>query len=115
MLDAWARARSYLHSNCSSCHVFTGGGNAQIALEYMSAFEAKPLDAMKAIGAKPLHTTFDLPDRRLIVDGHPERSVLFARMSLLGPGQMRQFATAIVDERTLAMIREWIESLTHAG
>ncbi|MFM9197404.1 MAG: PQQ-dependent sugar dehydrogenase, partial [Planctomycetia bacterium] len=30
-----ARARSYLHSNCSSCHVFAGGGNAQIDLEYL--------------------------------------------------------------------------------
>jgi mono/diheme cytochrome c family protein len=106
-----SRARSYLHSNCSSCHVFAGGGNAQIDLEYMSAFETKPLDAMKAVGVKPLHTTFDLPDPELIAAGHPERSVLFARMSRRGPGQMPQLATAIVDEKAVALLREWIESL----
>lgn len=81
----------------------------------MSAFETKPLDTMKAIGVTSLNITFDLPDPRLIAAGHPERSVLFARMSPLGPGRMRQFAAAIVDERAVAMIREWIESLTHAG
>ena len=107
-----ARARSYLHSNCSSCHVFAGGGNAQIDLEYMSAFETKPLDAMKAIGVKPLHATFDLPDAKVIAAGHPERSVLYERMTRRGPGQMPQLATAIVDEPAVAMIREWIESLT---
>jgi len=106
-----ARARSYLHSNCSSCHVFAGGGNAQIDLEYMTAFETRPLDAMKAVGVKPLHTTFDLPDPELIAAGHPERSVLFARMSRRGPGQMPQLATAIVDEKAVALLREWIESL----
>ena len=107
-----ARARSYLHANCSSCHVFAGGGNARIDLEYMSAFETKPLGAMKAIGVQPLHSTFDLPDAKLIAAGCPERSVLLARMSHRGPGQMPQLATAIVDEPAVAMIREWIESLT---
>ena len=106
-----ARARSYLHSNCSSCHVFAGGGNAQIDLEYMTAYETRPLDVMKAIGVKPLHATFDLPDAKLIAAGHPERSVLFSRISRRGPGQMPQLATAIVDERAVAVLREWIESL----
>jgi len=106
-----ARARSYLHSNCSSCHVYAGGGNAQIDLEYVSASETRPVDAMKAVGVKPLHATFDLPDARLIAAGHPERSVLLARMSRRGPGQMPQLATAIVDEPAVAVIRAWIESL----
>ncbi|MFO0191419.1 MAG: PQQ-dependent sugar dehydrogenase [Planctomycetia bacterium] len=106
-----ARARSYLHSNCSSCHIYTGGGNAQIDLEYMSAFETKPLDAMKAIGVKPLHSTFDLPDAKLIAAGHPERSVIYERMNRRGPGQMPQLATRIVDEPAVAVVREWIESL----
>jgi len=113
-----ARARSYLHVNCSSCHIYTGGGNAQIDLEYMSAFETKPLDAMKAIGVKPLHATFGLPDARLIAAGHPERSVIHERMNRRGPGQMPQLATSIVDEAAVAVVREWIESLApglHVG
>jgi glucose/arabinose dehydrogenase/mono/diheme cytochrome c family protein len=106
-----ARARSYLHSNCSSCHVFAGGGNALIELEYLTAYKTRPLADMKAIGVKPLHATFDLPDARLIAAGHPERSVLHARMSRRGPGQMPQLATAIVDERAVALVRDWILSL----
>lgn len=106
-----ARARSYLHSNCSSCHVFAGGGNALIDLEYLTAYETRPLSAMKAIGVKPLHATFDLPDPRLIAAGHPERSVLHARMGRRGPGQMPQLATALVDERAVALVRDWILSL----
>ncbi|MFM9135201.1 MAG: hypothetical protein ACKOT0_07190, partial [bacterium] len=106
-----ARARSYLHSNCSSCHVFAGGGNAQIDLEYMTAFDTRPRDAMKAIGVKPLHATFGLPDARLIAAGHPERSVIHERMNRRGAGQMPQLATAIVDEPAVAVVREWIESL----
>jgi mono/diheme cytochrome c family protein len=66
---------------------------------------------MKAIGVKPLHATFDLPDARLIAAGHPERSVIHARMGRRGPGQMPQLATAIVDERAVAVVRDWILSL----
>jgi glucose/arabinose dehydrogenase len=106
-----ARARSYLHSNCSSCHVFAGGGNAQIDLEYMTAYDTRPVEAMKAVGVNPLHATFDIADAKLIAPGHPERSVLFSRMNRRGPGQMPQLATAIVDEQAVAVIREWIESL----
>ncbi|MFM8635402.1 MAG: PQQ-dependent sugar dehydrogenase, partial [Planctomycetia bacterium] len=106
-----ARARSYFHSNCSSCHVFAGGGNAQIDLEYMSAFETRPLDAMKAVGVNPLHSTFGIRDAKLIAAGHPERSVIFERINRRGPGQMPQLATSIVDERAVEVIREWIESL----
>ena len=107
-----ARARSYLHSNCSSCHVFAGGGNAQIDLEYLTAYETRSVDAMKAVGVKPLHSTFGIPDALLIAAGHPERSVIYERMTRRGPGQMPQLATSIVDEKAVAVVREWIESLT---
>ncbi len=106
-----ARARSYLHSNCSSCHVGAGGGNALIELEYLSAYDTIPVKSMKTVGVKPLHATFDLPDARLIAAGHPERSVLLTRMSRRGPGQMPQLATAIVDEPAVEVVRAWIESL----
>jgi glucose/arabinose dehydrogenase/mono/diheme cytochrome c family protein len=106
-----ARARSYLQSNCASCHVFAGGGNAQINLEYATAYELRGLDAMQAIGVPPLHATFELPDPRLIAPGHPERSVLLARMGRRGPGQMPQLATNILDDRAVALVRQWIESL----
>ena len=66
---------------------------------------------MKAVGVRPLHATFDLPDARLIAAGHPERSVLLSRVGRRGPGQMPQLATTIVDEKAVALLRAWIESL----
>jgi mono/diheme cytochrome c family protein len=105
------RARSYLQSNCSSCHVGAGGGNAAIDLEYRSAYGGVALEATRTVGVKPLHSAFDLVDARLIAAGHPERSVLVARMSRRGPGQMPQLATAIVDVPAVEVVRAWIESL----
>jgi mono/diheme cytochrome c family protein len=106
-----ARARSYLQANCAACHGLAGGGNARIDMEYLTAYEERSLADMQAVGEKPLHATFDLPDARLVARGHAERSVLFARMSRRGPGQMPQLATAIVDEPAVALVRDWILSL----
>ena len=106
-----ARARSYLQANCGCCHIQAGGGNAAINLAYTNAAFQSKLADMKAIDEKPMHHTFDLPDPRIIAAGHPERSVLIARVSRRGPGQMPQLGTSVVDERALRMLREWIDSL----
>ena len=37
--------------------------------------------------------------------------MIYERITRRGPGQMPQLATSIVDEKAVAMIREWIESL----
>src|SRR5262249_48617521 len=50
--DLAARARSYLHANCSQCHVEAGGGNAQIDLEFTTA-----ADKMRVFDVKPQHST----------------------------------------------------------
>jgi glucose/arabinose dehydrogenase len=103
-----ARARSYLHANCSSCHVEAGGGNSQIDLEFTVS-----LDKAKLIDVVPLHHKFGLPDPRIIAPGHPERSVLLHRLIHRGPnsGQMPQLATNEVDQAAAALIEEWIRSL----
>jgi uncharacterized repeat protein (TIGR03806 family) len=106
--DLTARARSYLHANCSHCHIEAGGGNSQINLEY-----GTPMVRMKVLDVVPLHHTFDLPGARLIAPGAPERSVLLHRVANRGrsSGQMPQLATTRIDERAAAMLREWIEQL----
>jgi hypothetical protein len=79
-----ARARSYLHANCSICHVEAGGGNAQIDLEYTT-----PLARTRMVDVQPLHHKFGLSDPRIIAPGHPERSVLLHRLSHRGPNTGR--------------------------
>ena len=104
--DLAKRAKSWLHVNCSSCHVEAGGGNAQMELEFVTA-----LDKMRVLDAKPLHHTFDLPDARLVAPGHPERSVVLKRVGTRGPNQMPPLASNRVDEDGLALLREWVASL----
>ena len=101
-----ARARAYLHSNCSICHVDAGGGNAQMQLEATTT-----RDKMKLFDEVPLHDKFGLPDARLIAPGHPERSVLLHRVKLRGRGQMPQLATSRIDQPAVEMLTEWIKQM----
>lgn len=101
-----ARAKAYLHSNCAICHVEAGGGNAQMQLDF-----ATSLEKMKILDQAPYHDKFGLTDARLIVPGHPERSVLLHRVSIRGRGQMPQLATTIVDKPAVEMLTEWIKQL----
>ena len=105
-LDLKQRAASYLHANCSNCHVEAGGGNAQFSVE----IDAKP-EQTKLIDVKPVHTTFDLQDARLVAPGSPERSLLFHRMQRRGHGQMPPLGTSLVDKPAVELIREWILQL----
>ncbi|QDU28768.1 Soluble aldose sugar dehydrogenase YliI precursor [Anatilimnocola aggregata] len=100
-----ARARSYLQSNCSHCHIDAGGGNSQMQLE----FNTDPFK-MKLIGEKPLHHKFDLKDPLLVAPGEPDRSVLLHRLANRGEksGQMPQLATYLVDEAAVKLFRAWI-------
>jgi len=103
-----ARARSYLHANCSICHMQAGGGNAQLDLEYSAS-----LKRLNVIDVVPLHHKFGLDDPRLVAPGHPERSVLLYRIAHRGEGsgQMPQLATNLIDQAAVKLFAEWIRSL----
>lgn len=100
-----ARARSYLHANCSHCHIEAGGGNSQMSL----GIETE-LAKMKLIGEKPLHHKFGIDDPLLVAPGEPNRSVLLHRLSQRGEktGQMPQIGTTVVDAEAVKLFREWI-------
>ena len=102
------RARSYLHANCSICHVEAGGGNAQMQLEYTTELAKTGL-----IDVPPLHHRFGINDARIIAPGAPERSVLLHRLSHRGPnsGQMPQLSTNLIDTAAVRLFEEWIKSL----
>lgn len=104
--DLNRRARSWLHANCSACHVEAGGGNAQMELEFATA-----LEKMRILDTKPVHQTFDLPNAKLVAPGAPEQSVLIHRIGTRGPGQMPPLASTRVDVEGLALMRAWVKSL----
>jgi glucose/arabinose dehydrogenase len=104
-----ARVRSYLHVNCSTCHVQEGGGNARMEL----AFTTRP-GRMHLIDEVPQHDRFDIPDARLVAPSAPERSVLYQRITRRGTGQMPPLMSTEVDEAAVEMIARWIRALQPA-
>ena len=100
------RARSWLHANCSHCHVRAGGGNSRMEMEYH-----KSLKDTNLISVRPQHATFGIGDARIVAPGSPERSVLWHRISRRGAGQMPPLVSTKVDQRASALIARWITSL----
>jgi glucose/arabinose dehydrogenase len=101
-----ARARSYLHANCSHCHQWAGGGNSAIDLQIDA-----PREKWKLIDEPPLHDKFGLADARVVAPGSPERSVLYARLARRGRGQMPPLASGHADGAGLRLIAEWIRAV----
>lgn len=104
--DLEARARSYLHVNCCSCHVAAGGGNSRMQLN----LEQKR-DEMQLIGAFPQHQSFGLSPAMLVAPGDPKRSVLYHRISRRGLGQMPPRGTHAIDHEAVQLIHDWIIQL----
>jgi mono/diheme cytochrome c family protein len=104
------RVRSYLHVNCSVCHVSEGGGNANMELGL-----ATPPSKMRLIGEVPMHARFDIKDARLVAPGSPERSALYYRISRRGTDQMPPLASTEVDREAVKLIADWIRSFQPAA
>ncbi len=101
-----ARARAYLHANCSHCHRKWGGGNAEFQL-----LATLPLAETGTVNARPGQGTLDLKDPRILVPGDPERSLLYQRMNRRGLGQMPHIASNVVDGEAVRLIQEWIKEM----
>lgn len=101
------RARAYLHSNCSHCHMKWGGGNAEFKL-----LTTIPVKDMGIVGVKPAHGNFKIDGAKLLVPGHPEQSILHHRMAMLGLGRMPHIGSRVVDEPALKLVHDWIKQLS---
>ncbi len=101
-----ARARAYLHANCSHCHVRSGGGNSSMQLA--SNFNEVEMEVMDT---QPLHADLGIPNVRLVAPGDPARSLLLYRPSLRGASQMPPLGTLKPDPDGVALLARWIASL----
>jgi glucose/arabinose dehydrogenase len=98
------RVRAYWQVNCATCHVNSGGGNAQMLLSHHLT-----LDATKTLDAQPVHARFGLGDKaRIIAPGDPAHSVMLQRIIRPGPGRMPPIGAIAPDPQWIQLLAEWI-------
>ncbi|MCF6313299.1 MAG: PQQ-dependent sugar dehydrogenase [Verrucomicrobiales bacterium] len=103
-----SRARSWLHTNCSTCHRRHGGGSAPLEVNF-----ELPLSATSMLFEKPTRGDFGLDQASIIVPGHPERSTLLYRISALGSAHMPLIGAQEIDQNAVTLLRQWISELPH--
>ncbi len=105
-----ARARSWLHANCASCHRNGAGGGIPSHLNI-----DKKLDTARLLDAKPTRGDFGLTDARVIASGRPYSSALLWRIATEGAGHMPMTGSRTVDESGMKLVRDWIAGLSNVG
>ncbi|MBX3189122.1 MAG: PQQ-dependent sugar dehydrogenase [Labilithrix sp.] len=105
---AEARARSYLHSNCSTCH---REGSATGTLADLDLRSQTPL-AATGLCAEPKVDAMDVAGARIVAPGDPARSILALRMRALDERRMPKLASSVVDEAGVAAVEAWIRELS---
>lgn len=98
------RARSYLDANCSQCHR-PGGTVAGFDARYTTPLERQGL----VNGAVLLDQGIDHP--RIIAPHDIWRSIAFMRIDTVGDIRMPPIDRETIDERGVALMREWIDSM----
>jgi hypothetical protein len=103
-------ALGYLHANCGHCHNDVFGLPLRMHLRVNDAKIEDTNVFQTAIGIKALFEIDGFPMR--ISPGDPEQSLLVHRMSSRGSdAQMPPLATEKKDDKGLAKVRAWIETL----
>ncbi len=101
-----ARARSYLHANCSHCHRLNGGGQGTMDLRYSQAFK----DTVTCNAANTQGPTGTAT--KLLVPGSPTTSILSLRMHGTDAKRMPPVAVSILDPLGTKVIDDWITGVT---
>ena len=107
------RARAYLQVNCAHCHNPSGPAHTSgLDLRY-SQIDPAARGVLKrpvAAGRGSADLSFD------IAPGHPEQSILLNRMQSTEPGEMMpELGRTLVDQRAIALMREWIADMGPDG
>jgi uncharacterized repeat protein (TIGR03806 family) len=102
------RARAYLHTNCAHCHRTGGTTPSAMDLRYSTL-----LSSTSACGAMPQSGDLGIgAAARIIAPGSAASSVLVARMSRRDADGMPPLASGIIDSTGVALVQQWIDSLT---
>ena len=101
-----ARARSWLHVNCSSCHM-GGLGSDEMDLQLKT-----PFSETATCDVTPQKSDLGIADARLVSPGSALTSVLYQRASGDPPIRMPPVASARHDWRGLEVLEAWIMALS---
>ena len=102
------RARAYLHTNCAQCHRTGGPTPSSMDLRY-----ATLLSSTNACGVPPQSGDLGIgAAARIIAPGSAASSVLVARMNRRDANGMPPLASHTVDAAGVALLEQWIASLT---
>lgn len=107
------RARAYLDVNCAHCHNPLGPAHTS-GLD-LSWSQTDP--ALWGVYKRPVAAGRGSANHEYSIEpGHPERSILVHRMQSTDPGAMMpELGRTLVDERAVALMRDWIAGMDRAG
>jgi putative heme-binding domain-containing protein len=100
------RARSYLHVNCSHCHLMGGNASTVFDLRY-----DKTLAESKMVNVGPMKGDYHLPQAKIIAAGNPAASVLIYRLAKAGSGRMPHIGSKTLDRTGFHLLWKWIATL----
>ncbi len=98
------RARSWLSSNCSSCHR-PGGANAGFDTRFTTPF------VDQGLAWTGVRNNLGNPDTVVIYPGDPVLSAAWRRTAALGGIAMPPLAKALVEEPAVDLLAAWIERI----
>lgn len=103
-----ARARAYLHTNCSQCHRAGGPTPSSMDLRYTTSFAAT-----NTCNVVPNAGTLGLgASARLVIPGNSAGSILLQRMNRRDQHGMPPLGSVRADTDGVALITQWIDSLS---
>jgi uncharacterized repeat protein (TIGR03806 family) len=98
-----ARARSYLHTNCSSCHRPQGGGRGKLDFRVTT-----PLAATNSCNVNAEFDDFGTANAKILTPKAPADSVMYKRMTATDVKRMPQIGSNVIDAQGAALIEKWI-------
>lgn len=104
LLDA--RARAYLHANCSHCHRPLGGGGGNMDFRFST-----PLGNTAACNVNPQSGDLGIMGAKIFVPGDATKSLLVQRPSRLDSNRMPPLASSVVDTAGVAVLGDWVKSI----
>jgi hypothetical protein len=103
------RTRSYMNANCAICHRPEGNF---MGLDLRFDADLKTMDACNVDPHKGTAPVTPADKAKLLVPGHPELSIMYARMATIDPQRrMPQVATSVLDPVGTRLVSDWIKTV----